>query len=113
MTALIRCANCGKTWTQAQLDPTHDFWGRVQPGEVVPIGQCPDDECGALCYPPSGYVYDLEHRLTTLRHVIAELVEWAAATGGWEAPVWERARRVLSWSDGNNASQHEEEAQDG
>ncbi len=44
------CANCGAVWTAAQLAPYHDFWSRVQPGEIIPQGDCP--ACGAFCYPP-------------------------------------------------------------
>jgi len=31
-----------------------------------------------------------------LRAVLAGLVEWAARTGGWEAPCWREAHAVLS-----------------
>ncbi len=102
MSDIIRCNNCGTTWTEAALDPVHDDWGRVEPGGVVPLGQCPNGDCRALCYPPYGYVYDVEHRVTALRHVITQLLEWESAMGGWEAPVWEQARRVLAWSRGDN-----------
>jgi len=35
------------------MDEIHDIWERVEPGEVMPSGECPD--CGALCYPkPKG-----------------------------------------------------------
>ena len=44
------CANCGAVWTAAQLAPYHDFWSRVQPGEIILQGDCP--ACGAFCYPP-------------------------------------------------------------
>ena len=44
------CANCGAVWTVEQLAPYHDFWSRVQPGEIIPQGDCP--ACGAFCYPP-------------------------------------------------------------
>jgi hypothetical protein len=44
------CQNCGKKWTEEQLEEiTHGFWERVSPGEVCPSGECP--ECGALCTP--------------------------------------------------------------
>ena len=33
------------------------------------------------------------HRLD-LRQVIADLVAWADMMGGWDAPVWERARQA-------------------
>ena len=95
MTDSVCCDNCGKTWPEDALDPVHDFWGRVDPGGVLPIGQCPDAECGALCCPPYGYVYGLEQHLASLRDVLTRLLEWAQAMGGWEAPVWKEAQALL------------------
>lgn len=43
-----RCANCGAVFAEADLDEIHDFWGRVSPGEEMPLGQCP--ACGCLCH---------------------------------------------------------------
>lgn len=31
----------------------------------------------------------------TCREILSDLVEWAARTGGWEAPVWTRAKAYL------------------
>ena len=47
------CANCGRTFSREEpLQPIERFWQRVEAGEIVPSGQCPD--CGALCYLKSG-----------------------------------------------------------
>ncbi len=46
---LCECANCGFRAPNDELDQIHDFWSRVNPGEIMPHGQCP--ECGAFCYP--------------------------------------------------------------
>lgn len=43
------CANCERIWKLTELKEIADFWARVEPGETVPSGECPD--CGALCYP--------------------------------------------------------------
>jgi hypothetical protein len=43
------CDNCGSLWLGSELDRVRDLLQRVQPGGVMPSGQCPD--CGALCYP--------------------------------------------------------------
>ena len=99
MTEPIRCDNCNKDWTEDALDPVRDYWGRVEPGGVIPLGQCPDPDCRALCYPPYGYVYSLEQQCASLRDVLARLLEWAQAMGGWEAPVWEEARCILKKDD--------------
>ncbi len=45
---LNRCNNCGKLWTTDQLERIDDFWDRVNAGEIMPSGQCPD--CGCLCH---------------------------------------------------------------
>lgn len=90
------CDNCGQVWAVHALDPIQDDWGRVKPGGVVPLGQCPDVTCRALCYPTSGYVHDLEQHRAALRDVVARLLDWAAMMGGWDAPVWAQARRVLA-----------------
>lgn len=45
-----KCWNCGKVWPEEELDEIHDFWGRVLAGDEMPLGQCPDPECGMLCY---------------------------------------------------------------
>ena len=55
---LCECANCGLRNAANDLDPTHDIWSRIQPGEIMPHGDCP--ECGAFCYP----VTEPEKRLT-------------------------------------------------
>jgi len=41
------CQNCGKEWDNGQLNPIQDIHQRVEPGEPMPSGECPD--CGALC----------------------------------------------------------------
>lgn len=46
-----RCDNCGQEWEENQLAYIRDFFDRVEAGGTVPSGECPDPECGALCYP--------------------------------------------------------------
>jgi hypothetical protein len=105
MSDISECNNCGQAWPVAALDPIQNYWERVTPGSIVPAGQCPNPDCRALCYPAYGSVYDLEQQLatmnrtlTTLQETIQGLLEWAAATGGWEAPVWAQARHALAYS---------------
>lgn len=92
----MRCEHCGHTWLEEDLGQIHHYWERVEPGGVVPLGQCPDPDCRALCYPPYGYVYALEQRLAAMQDVLARLLVWAEAMGGWEAPVWDEARGLLT-----------------
>lgn len=95
----IRCDNCGRSWRAEVLGQIHHYWERVEPGGVVPLGQCPNTACGALCYPPYGYVYELEQQLHAMRDVLARLLDWSAFLGGFEAPVWEEARLLLAPHD--------------
>jgi len=46
------CDNCGKSFGEKKLKEIKDFLQRVEPGGIVPSGECP--ECGALCYPVAG-----------------------------------------------------------
>jgi hypothetical protein len=45
------CANCGTRYADDELTEIRDYFQRVVPGDTVPSGQCPDETCGALCFP--------------------------------------------------------------
>lgn len=47
---LCECQICGWIGTADQTLPIHRFWERVQPGEVMPVGECPKENCGALVH---------------------------------------------------------------
>jgi hypothetical protein len=94
----IRCNSCGQIWAAHDLAPIYDYWGRVKPGGMVPLGQCPNATCQALCYPPYGYIHDLEQQRNALHDMVSRLLDWAAMMGGWEAPVWAQACRMLARS---------------
>ena len=96
MTDMIHCENCDRTWSEEDLEHIHHYWERVEPGGVVPLGQCPDTDCRGLCYPRYGYAYELEQRCAALHDLVSRLLDWEALMGGWEAPVWEDARRLLA-----------------
>ncbi|MFW6119032.1 MAG: hypothetical protein ACOC7S_01705 [Planctomycetota bacterium] len=43
------CSGCGKVFPREEpLHPVEHFWERVEAGDIVPSGQCP--ECEGLCY---------------------------------------------------------------
>lgn len=44
----VACDNCGWTGPETDCLEIKDFHSRVEPGECVPFGECP--ECGALCH---------------------------------------------------------------
>jgi len=43
------CNNCGAVHETEDLAPIKDLSLRLEPGDVVPTGECPD--CGAMCHP--------------------------------------------------------------
>ena len=42
------CQNCGSDWAEASLLEINDIFERVQPGDTMPDGECP--ECGGVCF---------------------------------------------------------------
>jgi len=48
---LTQCDGCSAHWGEDKLDPVTSMWARTEPGGIIPSGQCPDKDCGALCYP--------------------------------------------------------------
>jgi hypothetical protein len=54
------CDNCKREWKREMLCEVKDYFQRVEPGGVVPSGECP--RCGALCYPKSEQIEEREQR---------------------------------------------------
>ena len=51
--AIHQCQACDTLWTEEQITPLEevkDLFLRIDPGEVVPSGECPDPDCGALTH---------------------------------------------------------------
>lgn len=46
-----------------------------------------------------------EQRITELEEVLKHLVEWEVFMGGWENPVWIKARAVLASPQESEATQ--------
>ncbi len=44
---MAECQNCARVFFVTELKPAKDLLQRVEPGEPMPAGDCP--ECGALC----------------------------------------------------------------
>lgn len=92
MADLARCQNCDWKGDPDDANPYHDFWSRVEPGDTVPAGDCPD--CGSHVF-----IDDARSRLQVaapkLRDTLIALWEWRAQQGGYEAPCWTRARALL------------------
>lgn len=45
---LCACDDCGWTGALEETQPIYDFWSRVEPGGIMPAGECP--RCGVLAY---------------------------------------------------------------
>ena len=45
-----KCDSCGTIWDEDELATIHHPCERTSPGEITPAGECPDEECGALCF---------------------------------------------------------------
>ena len=46
---LTECQNCATIRPERDLNEIQNYDQRVEPGESIPVGECPD--CGALCHP--------------------------------------------------------------
>lgn len=51
---LYECQNCGALWREDSLKPAEDMSQRFDDGEIMSHYECPDPECGALCFPAKG-----------------------------------------------------------
>jgi hypothetical protein len=47
---VAKCEGCGEVWQEGELDRIEDLYSRVSPGEAMPVGQCPDEDCGSVCH---------------------------------------------------------------
>jgi len=55
-----RCENCGVEYAFDDLEGIDSLGQRISAGEDVPAGQCPDQDCGALCHAiMPGHCHDL------------------------------------------------------
>jgi len=85
-TGFHQCDNCEQVFHAAELKSILNLEQRVDPGGVVPSGECP--ECGVLCYP-----VDAEASVEEVLSVQLELVVHTAAQGREEGVV------TLSWEE--------------
>lgn len=46
----FQCQNCSEQYHLDDLNPIQDIFERVAPGEIMPGGECPDPDCGAVCH---------------------------------------------------------------
>lgn len=45
------CQNCQQVWAETDLKEIRRLHERVAPGEPMPSGECPTEDCGAVCHP--------------------------------------------------------------
>ena len=101
MFTVHQCNNCGQYFDEDQLDPIRDLLQRVSPGELMPSGECPNHDCGALCHPESIELKDaltiLFERLDGAHHTSSTLFTNASKPGTHQlAPL---ICQALRWVD--------------
>lgn len=85
-----RCDNCETLWVEDELRlPIPDLEQRVDPGGVMPSGECKGEDCGALCYPSTHkrYFESLRREMmqqSTLRIAATQATGCAGADGAWD-----------------------------
>lgn len=47
----FKCDDCGEIFVEEELLPAKDLNQRISPGGIYTPYECPDPECGDLCYP--------------------------------------------------------------
>jgi hypothetical protein len=48
--AMAKCDQCGELWAWDDQEVIHDVQERLTAGCETPSGECPDDDCRALCF---------------------------------------------------------------
>jgi hypothetical protein len=68
MDEYYECQNCDfKTAVMEDLNQYHDFWSRIEPGDIMPAGDCP--ECQAHVH--------IVNKVTMARDAAPDLLEAA------------------------------------
>jgi len=71
---MVQCASCDWTGTEDSVSTADikNFWQRVNPGELVPAGECP--LCGSLCYvDDSDYTIVIEIDDGDIKHIQSQI----------------------------------------
>jgi hypothetical protein len=66
------CQNCGEVYRDDELNEVEDIEERVGPGEEMPSGECPDEECRAVCHP---YVPDAKELAAALEGLLEQVFQ--------------------------------------
>ena len=67
------CDGCGQVYQDDDLAEIKDYHSRTEPGYMIPSGECPDENCGALCYPDNAHtraVSAAQTSLDTLKNIM-------------------------------------------
>jgi hypothetical protein len=48
--AMAKCDQCGELWAWDDQEVIHSVQDRLTAGCEIPSGECPDDNCRALCF---------------------------------------------------------------
>ncbi len=92
--ASAECQNCDWRGDPAECRPLQDVLDRVDPGEVMPIGECP--ECGCVCHFSDRVVVTLNKvEVERLRRLLADPLGDACQGGDVSRSI----ARKLGWYD--------------
>lgn len=102
-----RCDNCGKIWTSEEIrEPIRDLAQRVDPGGVVPAGECKGPECGALCYPVEhAHYWEALRKEISGQSTLRLAANQATGCSGADS-AWARVRKysyILAWDTTSSA----------
>ena len=91
------CANCAWRGTEDQTQEVRDFWSRIEPGDTMPAGDCP--ECG--CFAFLDAVQACHGPVAMVRMAVSSLKDARGYLAAAGAPrTLERVRRALKSADG-------------
>lgn len=102
------CQNCGWSGTEDDLAPYSDMANRLEVGDTVPAGECPEEGCGAVCWSDEEMA---KHRiegaavelLTALEGLLSDIEEYQSINHlGGENNHWQvAARAAIAKARGN------------
>ena len=96
----VACPNCDWKGATSKLDDAQDLLQRLEPGDIVPDGQCPD--CGALVCESNPLVAAAPDLLAALRGMLDKFqYDTLPEESGWDEV--ETARAAIAKAEGRGS----------
>lgn len=93
------CDGCGKVYDDADLAEIQDYHSRTEPGYMIPSGECPVENCGALCYPNTVHARTV-HVAEDMAKLIVDMIEAGNLTPTKMRAFGVRARAIRAQVEG-------------